>query len=130
MCSPITVPGHLLGLPLPLLAVEIQNCGCLEQCVDLQALRCKVTVTQFLKWLNGKVQLGLLGSTSCLGVCLSKERASPGPSLPEHLSFGAMTVGPGTDGDGKSSSLHHVKGVLPHKSYRIVPSLQVRIFHL
>lgn len=63
MCSPITVPGHLLCLPLPLLPVGIQNCGCLEQCPHLQALRSKVTVTQFLRWLNGKVQLGLLGST-------------------------------------------------------------------
>lgn len=55
---------------------KIQNCGCLEQCVHLQAVRHKITVTRFLTWFNGKVQLGLLGSTSCLGLCLSKESIS------------------------------------------------------
>lgn len=45
---------------------KIQNCRYLEECVHLQAVRHKAIVTQFLKWFNGKVQLGLLGSTSRL----------------------------------------------------------------
>lgn len=90
----------------------------------------QVTVTQFLKWFNGKVQPGLLGSTSHLGSCLNKtKRARPGASLQEHLSLEQGLWGLGQMRMVNPPSCMVLREFF-HTNPAALSSLQVRIFHL